>query len=198
LAAQVPVNVCVCSIPAAPFGKGVGTLEYLPTGEVIGFPARCNPSETVFQSQNPTCDIRTYSGGLSTCHDGWHLLDADQEVPWLGQPLEYFMKFRLYFQEMDPLRHVVAEDITWSIGGDTGEYDVPRCAEGTPVEGCTHEVEGMVTPGGSDLHFVAAHYHCHAPTCLSMEIWNNKVCFYRWLNSASHLPHSYLRLTMTL
>jgi len=27
------------------------------------------------------------------------LLDADQEVPWQDQPLEYYFKWRFYFQE---------------------------------------------------------------------------------------------------
>ena len=52
----------------------------------------------------------------------------------------------------------------------TGEYDVPQCAPGTPVEQCTHEITGTFVPPDSDMHFVAAHYHCHAPTCLSLEI----------------------------
>ena len=52
--------MCVCSVPALPFGKGEGTLEYLPTGEVIGFGLRCNPTESIMADQNPTCDIRTY------------------------------------------------------------------------------------------------------------------------------------------
>lgn len=41
------------------------------------------------------------------------------------------------------------------------------------MEECQHEINGTVVPGGSNTHFVAAHYHCHAPTCLSMEIWTN-------------------------
>ena len=82
------------------------------------------------------------------------------------------MKFRLYFQELK--EHILTKDITWSIGGDTGEYDVPQCKPGTPTKDCIHEIEGTILPGGTDLHFVAAHYHCHAPTCLSLEIWNNK------------------------
>ena len=73
---------CVCSIPAAPFGHGKGTLKYLETGETIGFPPRCNlgsggPANgtegedySVMKNKNPTCDIRTYVGGLSTCHHG--------------------------------------------------------------------------------------------------------------------------------
>ena len=39
-----------------------------------------------------------YVGGLDSCRHGWHLLDADQEVPWLDQPLIYYKKFRVYFQ----------------------------------------------------------------------------------------------------
>merc|ERR1712196_499727 len=105
-----PVTACVCSVPAAPFGKGTGTLTYFPTGETIGFPPRCDPypRETVLRDHNPTCDIQTYVGGLSTCHHGWHLLDADQEIPWKDQPLSYHFKWRFYFQEYDPARHVSA------------------------------------------------------------------------------------------
>merc|ERR1712166_1560178 len=55
-----------------------------------------------------------------------------------------------------------------------GEYDVPQCAPGTPVQDCTHEITGTITPPGTDVHFVAAHFHCHAPTCISLEIWNNR------------------------
>ena len=73
-----PASACVCSVPAAPFGRGTGTIKYLTSGEQIGFPFRCEPypRETVLRDQNPTCDIRTYAGGLSTCHHGWHLLDG--------------------------------------------------------------------------------------------------------------------------
>jgi hypothetical protein len=28
-------------------------------------------------------------GGLNVCRHGWHLLDADQELPWPDQPLVY-------------------------------------------------------------------------------------------------------------
>jgi hypothetical protein len=57
---------CICSVPAAPFGQGTGTIQYLggpakPGGEEIGFPFRCEqyPRETVLRDQNPTCDLRT-------------------------------------------------------------------------------------------------------------------------------------------
>ena len=39
-------SACVCSVPAAPFGRGQGTIQYLggpakPEGDEIGFPFRC-------------------------------------------------------------------------------------------------------------------------------------------------------------
>jgi hypothetical protein len=171
-----PATACVCGVPATAFGKGTGTLKYLPTGEVIGFPPRCElfPRETVLRDHNPTCDIRTYAGGLSTCHHKWHLLDQDQEVPWQDQPLVYYMKFRMYFQEYNPAQHKIAYEWNFGIGGATGEYDVPQCPAGTPVENCTHEITGVIEPPSAKMHFVAAHFHCHAPTCLKMEIYNNK------------------------
>ena len=175
----VQASACVCSNPAAEFGSGTGTITYVdPLGKAtgtIGFPPRCEPypRETVLRDKNPTCDIRTYVGGLSTCHHGWHLLDADQEVPWQDQPLEYYFKWRFYFQDFDPAVHVPIYVWATGIGGKTAEYDVPQCPAGTPMEKCTHTISGVVTPPAGDMHFVGAHYHCHAPTCLKMEIYNN-------------------------
>ena len=62
----------------------------------------------------------------------------------------------------------------WAIGAFIGEYDVPQCAAGTPPQDCKHEIWGVVTPGGDNLHIAAMHFHCHAPTCLAMEISNNR------------------------
>jgi hypothetical protein len=31
----------------------------------------------------------------------------------------------------------------------------------------------VLTPGGDNLHLAAIHFHCHAPTCLEMAIYNN-------------------------
>ena len=54
--------VCVCAQPALPFGQASGYVQYLPTGEKIGFKAnRCppKPREDLLANRNPTCDIRT-------------------------------------------------------------------------------------------------------------------------------------------
>lgn len=60
-----PTNgpVCVCAIPAAVFGAGKGSLEYMPTGSTVSFDRpRCfeQPREDLIAQRNPTCDIRTY------------------------------------------------------------------------------------------------------------------------------------------
>lgn len=50
-------------------------------------------------------------------HHGWHLLDAEQDIPWQDQKITYYLKYRLYFQEYDPSQHIAVFDNTWSIGG---------------------------------------------------------------------------------
>jgi hypothetical protein len=170
-------QVCLCEEPAAPFGSAKGTIKYKPTGEQFGFINACapEPRESVLASRNPTCDVRAYTGGLQVCKHMWSLLDSDQDQPWPDQPLEYYQKYRFYYQEYDPQKHVISLPRTvWAIGAFIGEYDVPPCPAGTPPEDCTHEIWGVVTPGGDNLHIAGIHFHCHAPTCLAMEIVNNK------------------------
>jgi len=172
--------LCLCEEPAAPFGAAEGTLRYLPTGEESGFVNECEPEprESILEQRNPTCDMRTYSGGLQVCKHGWYLLDAEQEVPWDRMPLVYYQKYRFYFQEFQPQTHIVSATRDfwgWGIGaaGGHAEYDVERCPPGTPTARCRHRVWGIIAPGGEDLHFAAIHFHCHAAACLAMEIYNN-------------------------
>ena len=39
--------------------------------------------------------------------------------------------------------------ININASGGHAEYDVPQCAEGTPVEECQHMIWGTMTPGGT-------------------------------------------------
>ena len=54
---------------------------------------------------------------------------------------------------------------------------MPKCAPGTPVAECTHTITGQCTPVANnskdDVYLAAIHHHCHAPTCLYMETYNN-------------------------
>jgi hypothetical protein len=131
--------------------------------------------------KNPTCDIRTYVGGQTACHHKWLLLDADQEVPW-QEKLNYTLKFRFWFQEYvpasdkKPASHVSVSRQTWGIASPV-EYDVPKCQPGMigcdcSKDQCIHTIKGTFNvPGKSKI--VAAHFHCHAPTCLSIALYNN-------------------------
>jgi hypothetical protein len=172
-------SVCLCEHPAAPFGSAQGRIKYRPTGEEFGFTNYCEPEprESVLFNRNPTCDVRSYVGGLQVCKHMWSLLDADQPQPWPDQPIQVYQKYRFYYQEYQPGYHVVSEPRhSWGIAaaGGNAEYDVPQCAPGTPVEECIHMIWGVVVPSGDNLHIAAIHMHCHAPTCLAMEVWNNR------------------------
>ena len=78
---------------------------------------------------------------------------------------------RFYYQPFDPKVHIVSEPrVDWGIGANGGhaEYDVPRCAEGTPVKDCKHTIWGVVTPGGKDLHLAALHMHVRGLFCATL------------------------------
>jgi len=139
----------------------------------------------MLEQKNPTCDIRTYVGGQTACHHMWSLLDADQEIPWPDQPLEYHLKVRFWVQPYEPKYHTpVSHHATWGIASPV-EYDIPKC--NATIPGCSpvpgshnpngaegkewiHTIEG-VYPGSGNLS--AAHFHCHAPTCISMKMTFN-------------------------
>ena len=200
----VSASACVCQGKPMPFGDGSckGSITYVPTnqtedvgGGTVNFNNECAkaPLSQLLSQHNPTCDLRTYVGGQLSCHHMWSLLDADQEIPWVDQPLEYHFKFRFWYQEYaegNPTESTAASHK--AIGGGWGanlgagggglgaEFDVPKCDVG--VAGCSksadgtwvHTVVGIQTASGSgSKQLVAAHFHCHAPTCLSMSIAYN-------------------------
>lgn len=130
------------------------------------------PRTDLLAQKNPTCDVRTYVGGQLACHHMFSLLDADQEIPWVDQPLVYHQKFRFWVQPYNESYHTNLLRTTWGIASPV-EYDVPKCAEG--MMGCekaeygwTHTITGTYTGGGK---LSAAHFHCHAPMCLTMQMY---------------------------
>lgn len=177
---------CLCTQPPPAFGDAKGKLVYTPVAGQPGeagqpssvlFPNHCapQPRTDLLAMKNPTCDVRTYAGGQTACHHMWSLLDADQEIPWVDQPLEYHLKFRFWVQEYNSSYHTNVKRTTWGIASPV-EYDVPKCKEG--MMGCSlakdgtwiHTITGTYKGGGK---LVAAHFHCHAPTCLSMTMYRN-------------------------
>jgi len=187
---QVGAPTCICR-------RSGGTIDGVP------YDPQCAawPLSDLARNSNPTCDVRTYVGGMACCRDGNFLLDADQEVP--GYVDEVYFKWRFYFEDWDPRRHVQAVHLEWALNGcDSGgghagcrhiEYDVPKAPAGTPPERAVHAVHArfraraMFTPcdaraeaycadprnvTSAGVQLVMAGGHCHAPACLSLELWN--------------------------
>ena len=59
---------------------------------------------------NPTCSVQAYRGGLTCCRDGQSLLDTDQDIPW-HEYLEYYLKFRFYFEEYQEKADAVSDNV---------------------------------------------------------------------------------------
>lgn len=181
------IGACVCPEKPQPFGQATGQLVYHATNQTadtgsgaVGFGGnKCQqfPASVLLDQKNPTCDIRTYAGGQTTCHHMWSLLDADQELPWTDQPMVLHHKYRFWVQPYNASYHtkLTLGESTGSalLIGSPWEYDVPKCSE--KVAGCSL-VDGtwLHTISGSKLgnmHFGALNFHCHAPTCHSMEVY---------------------------
>jgi len=171
----VGTSTCVCGVNDIPFGQAIGSLQYENTSVGFGNICKPEPASDLLKEKNPTCDVRTYSGGQTACHHLWYLLDEDQELPWQDKPLEYHLKFRFHFQEYNASYHKPMYRTSWGIASPV-EYDVPQCAKGTPPEECVHTITGSFKIGqyeGKDISLVSAHFHCHAPTCIKFEMYDN-------------------------
>jgi hypothetical protein len=203
---ETPVNICRAGIE--------GRLG----GNIFDSKNRCAPHPTsdLLDQHNPTCQIQTYTGGLSCCRDGESLLDVGQANPWPDQYLEYRLKFRFYFEEYRKPANIAASEGTsyattsnvkashknlvrayWQTESFAGEYDIVQCEPGTPKSQCVqvitskwqvrdflhdcdlHDDASYCTGKGSaddnktaGIKLIYAGPHCHASTCLSMELYN--------------------------
>jgi hypothetical protein len=163
---------------------------------------RCAPAPTsdLLTQGNPTCSIETYEGGLMCCRHGQSLLDKDQEIPWKDTYLEYRLKFRFYYEDYIPATidrvasHQNLVRLYWQTESFAGEYDIVPCQqeEGECVQVITSrwQVRDMIFDcpldgdpnccgtGSTDvektkgIEIIYAAPHCHAPACLSMELYN--------------------------
>ena len=130
------------------------------------------------QQKNPSCFVETYQGGLSCCHHKNVLLDADQIQP--THEMTYSLKFRFWFQEYT--NQSLLERFYYQTEANSGEYDVPKCEEGISSNNCVHSITAhwnakklinqnkVGSSKGFELIYAAP--HCHAPSCLSVELYN--------------------------
>jgi hypothetical protein len=194
--ANIPILLAVGSTPDFKYHKfrGTNTLYLSALGgrtcvcddghggsiNGLNFVKNCLPEPygDLLLQRNPTCFIGSYQGGLSCCHHKNVLLDADQVQP--TDEMTYQLKFRFWFQELSG--HKKLERFYYQTEAYAGEYDIPKCEEGTPPEDCIHSITAhfqgrdMIDKNiignnkGFKLIYLAP--HCHAPTCIDMELYN--------------------------
>ena len=146
----------------------------------ITFSKRCAPEPVgdLLKQKNPSCFLDTYQGGLSCCHHKNILLDIDQEQP--THEMTYHLKFRFWFQDYYGQKKLIR--LYFQTEAYSGEYDIPKCEEGTPPEECIHSITARWTARNmvnqndigntTGVYLIYAGPHCHAPTCISMELYN--------------------------
>jgi hypothetical protein len=186
--------------PAAGGGAGGVNVCRDPTsnqGTINGLrfnPSVCAPfpKSELLTTHNAICNISAYGGGLYCCHDKVNLLDKDEPVN--AKADVFHMKYRFYFEE-----HAAQRDafrVWWSTEATNNEYDVPKstanCLDAsTPKADCTHTIKSVfkgrdfvtsessadVLPAierdGGYFNLLYAAFHCHAPACISGELWDN-------------------------
>eukprot|EP00440_Ansanella_granifera_P035912 gb/GFBE01038957.1/.p1 GENE.gb/GFBE01038957.1/~~gb/GFBE01038957.1/.p1 ORF type:complete len:785 (+),score=142.22 gb/GFBE01038957.1/:1-2355(+) len=188
-AADVPNCVCDAGVSAQLcFAGGKGCTKFTKDCE------NDTPGSLGFQ-RNPSCSSLTYHGGLHCCIHGNVLLDADQ--PDRPELLRYRIKFRFWFQDYSETprpSHENLDRIFIQTEANSGEYDVPPAF--APAAGYPNWPAGKMTPGtnctgtcpdGADcvchhtithkwtmdnVRLIYASAHCHAATCISMELYN--------------------------
>ena len=125
---------------SVPFGQGTGSLTYTPRDDdpvgvgggggaagvtKLGFYKNCKPQpySQMLDDKNPSCDLRSYVGGMLCCGHKVSLLDAEQAVPWQDQPLTYSLKFRIWYKRFDSAKHSAVVKWGWSGLGSPTEYE---------------------------------------------------------------------------
>jgi len=194
--APADVPTCVCDLGVTGklcYSGGVGCTQFTKACEN-------GDNGTLAWQKNPTCNSRTYVGGLHCCGHGRIMLDEDQ--PIRPELLRYRLKWRFWFQEYAETpapSHENLDRIFIKTEANAGEYDVPPAF--APAAGYPNWPEGVPTPGtactgtcpkddpfnGTDcqchhtithrwsmknVRLIYASFHCHAPTCISGELYN--------------------------
>jgi hypothetical protein len=161
----------------------------------IGFHKTCasEPTGDLVQQKNPSCWIQTFVGGQACCHHQYMLLDADQPVD--NRVDVTFLKFRFYYQPYQPASptnpkpsHLNLHRFYFQTEAYSSEYDIIQCPAGTPPSECVSEITARwqvkdmldCNPKDNDtcqvsnkgLQLIYAGGHCHAPSCLSIELYN--------------------------
>jgi len=159
----------------------------------LNFNKNCldEPYGDLVEQKNPSCWIQTFAGGQFCCHHQNILLDADQPVDQRVDTT--YLKFRFYYQDYTPatptapVSHLNLYRFYYQTEAWSTEYDIIQCPKGTPSSSCVHEISAHFKvkdtigcdannphcwEGFTGFELIYAGGHCHAPSCLSIELYN--------------------------
>lgn len=161
------------------------------------------PAGDLLAQANPTCNSRQYAGGLRCCHHGRIMLDDDQEIrpELLRYHMKFRFWFQEYTpaNSTHNASHSNLPRIYQQTEANAGEYDIPPAfrRNNIPIPGYPNWPENKMTPGTSctgtcpdgpdcecihtivykwtvsNMRLIYAGGHCHAPSCISLELYRN-------------------------
>jgi len=175
-------TTCICKGAGSmlPFGQGKGSIDG------VDYSPGCYdaPYSDLLRQRNPSCDVRTYVGGMQCCRHGNILLDADQEVPPEEDVVYY--KWRFYHRLWRPA-DIQVYPLVWylSHARKSIEYDATEAPAKTPPSEAVHMITSnfsmadiltrshiSLPKGKNGVMLIQAGGHCHSPGCLSLELYN--------------------------
>jgi len=149
-----PLLECPCT-PQRKIDVANGTIDGYPPDP----PIQC--SHSFAATGNPSCSLSTYVGGWRCCEHRVFLIDTDKECsdPKCSEEAqdEVFMKYTFYYEDASPETRPMEPSACCDVTGTTQgveniEYDVPKCAFGTPPEECLHVAETVQPVGYYESH----------------------------------------------
>eukprot|EP00040_Diaphanoeca_grandis_P020564 m.109371 g.109371 ORF g.109371 m.109371 type:complete len:861 (+) comp27951_c0_seq1:141-2723(+) len=191
--ANVGAASCLCRDPTS----NAGTIDGVRFNPNVCAPF---PTSELLTTHNAICNISEYEGGLYCCHDKSVLLDADQQQPEPTDT--WRLKYRFYFEEYTNQSNTFrvwwsteATNNEYDMPKSTADCLNPA----TPAEDCIHELKSefsgrdlvfggsacmvsgdpsacadpkRIEQDGGYFQLTYAAFHCHAPACMSGELWN--------------------------
>jgi len=159
------------------------------------------PTSNLITTHNAICNISRYGGGLYCCHDKSVLLDADQKQPeptdtWRMKYRFYYEDYtnqantfrvwwstEAYNNEYDIPKSTAdclnpatdPEDCVHTIRSEFKGVDMLSGGSGCMVSGdgaACGNVTRIRNEYGGLFRLTYAAFHCHAPACMTGELWN--------------------------
>jgi len=190
---KIPGNLILTTINGTTCICNNGVVGYIDGQKFPAGQCMPEPMSDLIVQLNPTCWVETYVGGLLCCKHENVLLDADQIDD--TRVMELYLKFRFYYQPFIALpnsapSHLSLHRFYFQTEAWAGEYTVEACHPASPPEYCIQEITAHwtgrdmlydcdpkkdpkncpVTDKGFQLIYAGG--HCHAPSCLSIELYN--------------------------